>query len=530
MSTFPEAKPVKKRRFLRIWLPLLIVGIAIATVLGIWVWPSEAFERPYRSFASLMAIQATILLLALWLIIFSGLRWFVRVGVLLLAGAACFVAYRNVQFDGDVVPFFTLKTRSAHDALLESHRQSQAHADKLSPIEAGKERPTDFPAYRGRHRDGIVTGPAIVRGSAARPPQVWRQPIGGGYASFAVAGNAAVTIEQRRGNEAIVCYDPDTGRERWVHSYPAFFQEKLGGDGPRATPTIDGGDVFSLGATGVLCCLDLRTGDVKWSTNILEGNTNLPWGMSGSPLVYDQFVVVNPSAQQSSSGAGAVSAFDRSTGKVRWKTAITKAGYSSPMLADLAGKRQILLLDGEQIGGYDNADGHSLWQYPWKTNIDINAAQPLVLEGDKVFVSSGYDKGCALLKVSESGGKWSVAAEWGNPPSLALRCKFSSPVARNGFIYGLDEGTLVCLDAKTGKRKWKGSRHGHGQLLLVDDLLVILSETGKLALVEATPEAERKLGSFQAIEGKTWNNFAIADGKAYIRNADEMACYDLTKK
>src|SRR5262249_22127678 len=157
----------------------------------------------------------------------------------------------------------------------------------------------------------------------------------------------------------VVCYDPDTGRERWVHSYPAFFQEKLGGDGPRATPTIDGGDVFSLGATGVLCCLDLRTGDVKWSTNILEGNANLAWGMSGSPLVYDQFVVVNPSAQQSSSGAGAVSAFDRSTGKVRWKTATTKAGYSSPMLADLAGKRQILLLDGEEIGGYDSADGHS---------------------------------------------------------------------------------------------------------------------------------------------------------------------------
>jgi outer membrane protein assembly factor BamB len=530
MSVPQEEKPRKKRTFRRVWLPWLIFSSSILLLTAIWLWPSEAFERPHRCVGTLVVISITAVLLAVWLIFWSGLRRALRTGIALLGGLAGYIAYANVQFDGDMVPFFTLRTRWAHDALLESHRQKQAQAGRSTPVEVAGERPTDFPAYRGRNRDGVVIGPPLARKWQPSPPLLWRQPIGGGYSSFAVAGNALITIEQRRDHEAVTCYDATTGREHWVHSYPAFFSEKMGGDGPRATPTIDGGDVFSLGATGILCCLDLRTGKLKWSTDILEGNGNLPWGMSGSPLVYDEVVVVNPGVQQSAASGGAVVAYDRTTGKRRWRGGSTKAGYSSPMLATLAGKRQIVLLEGRQVGGYDATDGQPLWQYPWKTFSDINAAQPLALEGDKVFISSGYEKGCALLKLSQSGGKWSVQPLWGDHPSRALRCKFSSPVAYQGFIYGLDEGILACVDARTGKRKWKGGRYGNGQVLLAGDLLVILSESGKLVLVEATPEAERQLGSIQAIEGKTWNNFAIADGRAYVRNADEMACYDLTRK
>src|SRR5262249_39661539 len=161
--------------------------------------------------------------------------------------------------------------------------------------------------------------------------------------------------------------------------------------------------------------------------------------------------------------------------------------------------------EGKQLGGYDATDGHLLWQYPWQTYADINAAQPLVLDRDRVFVSSGYDKGCAMLEISQSAGKWTAKAAWGDPPIRVLRCKFSNPVVCKGFIYGLNEGTLVCVDANAGKRKWQGGRYGHGQLLLAGDLLVILSESGKLTLVEASPESEKDLGSFEAIEGKTWN-------------------------
>jgi outer membrane protein assembly factor BamB len=530
MSVPEETKPVKKRTFLRVWLPILIVAGAVAATAGIWLWPSAAFERSSRGPATINTVAISVALLTIWLVFLSGLRWWTRGVLLVLEGGILFLAYLNVQFDGDMVPSFPVLARWSRAARLESHRRNQGNSGDLKPIEV-TDLPTDFPEYRGRKRDGVVrTGPSLARDWKNSPAALWRQPVGVGYASFAVVGNVAVTIEQRRDHEAVVCYDTAKGREHWVYSYPAFFSEKLGGDGPRATPTIADGDVFSLGATGTLSCLELKTGRLKWACDILEGNKNLQWGMSGSPLVYNQVVVVNPGVQESASVGGSVVAYDRGTGKLLWKGGTSKAGYTSPMLATLAGKQQIVLLEGKQLGGYDANDGHPLWQYPWETFSDINAAQPLVLEGYSIFVSSGYDKGCAMVKISESGGTWSAKALWGDPPSRVLRCKFSSPVAHKGCIYGLNEGTLVSIDANTGKRKWQGGRYGHGQLLLDGDLLVILSESGKLALVEASPGSEKVLGDFQAIEGKTWNNFAIADGKIYLRNAEEMACYDLAKR
>ncbi len=353
---------------------------------------------------------------------------------------------------------------------------------------------------------------------------LWRQPVGGGYAAFAVAGNAAVTIEQRRDREAIVCYDATTGRERWLHDYSAHFTESLGGDGPRATPTIADGAVFSLGASGQLACLDLATGKMRWDVNILEDDDNVPWGMSGSPLVYDQLVVVNPGTQRSTAAGRAVVAYDRATGRQVWRAGSTKAGYSSPMLADLAGVRQLLLLDGEILAGYDPQTGGELWRFPWETYQDINVAQPVALDGDRIFISSGYDKGCAMLRLTESAGKWKVETLWQN---RNMRCKFTSPVAYQGFLYGLDEGILSCIDQETGKRRWRDGRYGHGQMLVADDLLLILSESGKLVLVEATPEGHHELGSIGTLDGKTWNNPALADGKAFVRNSEEMACYEL---
>jgi outer membrane protein assembly factor BamB len=531
MSVSPDVKPAKKRTFLRIWLPCLILGITAAVITGAWALPDETLERSRKGSASIMTVMVAVPLIAGWLIFLSGWRWRTRGAVLLAGILVGGFAFANVEFDGDMVPSFPFWKRWVQQARLEAHRkeQSRAAALKLSDIVSGLA--TNFPEYRGRKRDGVIVGgPSLARDWSTPPPKLWRQPIGGGYASFAVAGNAIVTIEQRRDGEAVVCYDSATGREHWVHTYPAFFQEKLGGNGPRATPTIDADAVFSLGATGVLCYLDLLTGDPKWSTNILEGNANLQWGMSGSPLVYDQIVVVSPGMQQSSPSGGAVVAYDRNTGQLRWRGGDTKAGYSSPMLATLAGKRQIVLLEGKQLGGYDADNGHPLWQYPWEAFSDINCAQPLVLDGDRIFLSSGYDKGCAMLKVSESDGHWSAKALWGDPPAPVMRCKFSSPVALNEFIYGLDDGILACVDANTGKRKWKGGRYGHGQLVVAGNLLVILSDKGKLVLVEAMPESYRELGSFQAIEGKTWNNFAISNGRVFVRNAEEMACYDLTKK
>jgi outer membrane protein assembly factor BamB len=301
----------------------------------------------------------------------------------------------------------------------------------------------------------------------------------------------------------------------------------MGGKGPRATPTIADGDVYALGATGMLTCLELATGQVKWSVNILEDNDNVRWGMSGSPLVYDQVVVVNPGVQRPSTQGRALVAYDRTTGKTVWSTGDRKAGYSSPMLAKLGGRRQLVLFDGEGVAGYDPDQGTELWRFRWDTMNGINVAQPLVLDGDRVFITAAYGMGCAMLHVTESNGTWTAKPLWRNKN---LRCKFSSPVVYQGYLFGLDDGgVLACLDEKTGAQKWRQGRYDEGQLLLTGDLLLMLSEGGQLALVEARPDQYHELARTDALKGKkTWNCPALAGGKAYIRNAEEMACYDLT--
>jgi outer membrane protein assembly factor BamB len=358
---------------------------------------------------------------------------------------------------------------------------------------------------------------------------LWREPVGGGYAGIAVAGNLLVTMEQRRDTEAIVAYDAATGRERWTHTYPARFWEGMGGPGPRTTPTITNGRVYALGAQGKLTCLEAATGKVVWSANILDDpeHNNIQWGMSGSPLVDEKAVIVNPGVQgNASASARALVAYDRSTGERLWGAGTTSAAYSSPLLAMLGGVRQILLLDRAGLAGYDAAGGKLLWQYPWETQQGINVAQPVVVEGDRVFISSGYGHGCAMLRIGQEAGEWKATRLWEN---RLMRCKFTSPVAYQGHLYGLDDGVLVCLDQEKGERKWRGDRYGHGQVLLSGDLLLVLAEPWELALVEAKPDAFHEVLKFQALQGdKTWNPPALAGGKAFVRNHLEMAGYDLT--
>jgi outer membrane protein assembly factor BamB len=537
MAVSESAVPRTKRGFFRFWLPRILVVLWLLDLLTIWFWPSETFDKGQRVFSTVAGTLLFYLLMGIWLLLFSGLAWKWRllllVAPVVIIGGGAVGAIRTVHFRGDMAPIFQFRWEPGDDdnaARVEADREQQAKAGSLGPIVISNPLPTDFPEYRGRLRDGIVQGPPLARDWQKQPPRrLWQYPVGGGYAAFAVAGNVAVTIEQRRDKEAVVCYDTASGRERWKHEYAAYFKEPLGGNGPRATPTIAEGDVYSLGATGKLVCLEGTTGRLKWSAETLENNDNIMWGMSGSPLVYDQVVVVNPGAQRASAAGHALIAYNRADGKVVWNTGKTKAAYSSPMLATLAGRKQILIFDAGGLAGCDAAKGEELWRVPWTTYQDINVAQPLVLEGDRVFISSGYEHGCAMVHVKETGGKWSTEVKE-NTSSKGLRCKFSNPVFYQGYIYGLDESRLVCLDAGTLEQKWKtGSRYGHGQLLLAGDLLVILAESGKLALVEATPSGHHELGSVPALEGeKTWNYPALADGKVYVRNAENMACFDLT--
>jgi outer membrane protein assembly factor BamB len=294
----------------------------------------------------------------------------------------------------------------------------------------------------------------------------------------------------------------------------------MGGDGPRATPTWHDGRIYALGATGELRCLDAANGQQLWRVNILEDNgaENLQWGMAAAPLVVDDKVIVLPGG----TGGKSVAAYDRLSGRAVWKALDDKAAYASPMLVQLTGQRQLLVVSAERVMGVTVEEGRLLWSYPWTTQFDVNAAQPIVVDANHVFYSSGYGSGAMLLRVTREADEWKAERLWKN---VEMKNRFSSSVLRDGFIYGLDEGILVCLEARSGTRKWKSGRYGHGQLLLAGDRLLLLSEQGDLVLLDATPERHAELARVPAIEGKTWNNPALAGGILLVRNAREMAAF-----
>ncbi len=428
-------------------------------------------------------------------------------------------------------PIFTFGTAESHyDALEQSRSEQKVVAPPVSvpAVAAPAPEPApsvgdaadvpppaanlDWPRFRGPHMDGRYEGEIETEWPDDGLPLLYKQPVGGGYASFVVAGGMAFTIEQRRDQEVAAAYDLETGREIWTRGWNADFRETLGGDGPRATPTWDEGMLFVLGAEGHLEVLEGETGEVSWERNILEDADaeNLQWGMSASPLIVEEKVVVLPGSS--------VVAYDKRSGEILWKSPDEQQAYTSPILATLAGRRQIVVVTAGSAMGLDVEDGSLVWEHPWVTNMGINVAQPLLLGENRVLLSAGYGHGAEVVEVSEAGPR----VVWSN---TRMKNKFTSSVLYEGHIYGLDEAILACVDASNGDLKWKGGRYGYGQLVLAAGHLVVLTERGELALVKATPERHEELAIFSAIEGKTWNHPAIADGVLLVRNANEMAAF-----
>jgi outer membrane protein assembly factor BamB len=424
----------------------------------------------------------------------------------------------------------------------EAQRQERAGADGVAPGQVDSAAPTEsaganvppspyWTSFRGPLRDGHYRQRHVrTDWPHAGLKPLWKQPAGGGYASFVAARGRAFTIEQRGPQEVVAAYELATGREVWAHGWSALFHEALGGDGPRATPTWADGIVYALGATGELRALDEMDGRVVWRKNILEDNraANLDWGMAASPLVVDGAIVVLPGGPDGRS----VVAYDRKTGARIWSSLSDKQAYSSPMLVTLDGVRQLLVFTAKRLVGLTPDRGELLWEYPWTTAFDINAGQPIVIGDNRVFLSSGYGAGAAVIEVIEAPkhepapyvAQFSVREVWRNN---RMKNQFTSSVLHEGHIYGLDEAILACLDAATGDLKWKGGRYGYGQVMLAGGHLIVLTEDGDLALVRATPERHEELVRFPVLDGKTWNHPAIADGYLLIRNLAEMAAFDL---
>ena len=394
-----------------------------------------------------------------------------------------------------------------------------AQTNETASAHAGRNYWTDF---RGPNRDGKYEEMAIVTNWPAQGlPAVWKQPIGVGYSSFVVADGRAYTIEQRRRQEVATAYDLETGRELWAQGWNAEYSDETG-DGPRATPTWDSGRIYALGATGELRCLDAKSGAVVWGKNILRENgaSNLPWAMAASPLVVDDKVIVLPGG----SSGNSVVAYNKNTGAPVWKALNDRQGYVSPMLMTLAGRRQVVVVTSSRIVGLAPENGTLLWSTDWDTDMGINVSQPLVVDQNRFFISSGYGKGAALIQIDGKGNTFSARALWEN---INMKNKFNSSVLHQGYVYGLDEGILSCVDVNTGERKWKGGRYGYGQVLLASGHLIVMSDQGELVLVKASPDQHTEVARFSALQGKTWNYPAIASGRLFVRNANEMAAYNI---
>ncbi len=511
----------------RLWFPCGLVLLAIAGIVAVHL--QRELERGFKSWIAASIVLLAALLGLVWLVLLSRLRWRTRlisVAILLAAGGG-FAALLKVDgtVDGRGLPRFVWKWSKPvkrPQAAGQAIPSATASIPAVAPLDL-----IDVPQFFGPNRDGLVRKAKLARDWSSVPPhQLWRQPVGAGWSAFAVVGGRAYTQEQRGENECVTCYDLLTGQLIWTHSNAVHFHQWQGGDGPRATPTVHQGRVLAMGATGILDCLDATTGQRLWSRAVLAENKlpNLIWGVSVSPLVFDETVVVTGGLAKGPT----VLAYRRSDGEPLWRSGTDKASYASPVLATLAGRRLVLSANAGSLTAHDPATGDLLLDYPWSDDKWPKASQPVVLAGDRIFLSSGYGTGCALLEVKAgSDGKLVATQLWKN---LRMKTQFNSVAARDGFLYGLDDGLLACVEIATGERKWKDGRYGSGQSLLVDDLLIIQSEPGAVLLAEAQPDGFRELGRIPALNAKTWNHPTLAGHYLLVRNSEEMACYELPRK
>lgn len=379
----------------------------------------------------------------------------------------------------------------------------------------------EWPGFRGPRRDGVVPGVRIATDWEATPPaELWRRPVGPGWSSFAVGGDVFFTQEQRGDEELVSAYRLSTGEPVWSHAEPVRFWESNGGAGPRGTPTLAGGVVYALGATGILNALDAATGQERWSRDVAaDSGVPVPgWGFASSPLVVDGRVVV--------AASGRLVAYDAVTGEPVWLGPNGRGGYSSPHLVTFAGVQQIVLLSGAGAMSLAPDDGAVLWENAWPGGPMV---QPAMMAGGDLLVTTAGDAGgygTRRLSVTRDAANWSVVQHW---ESNRLKPYFSAFVAHGDHAYGFDGSILACIDLQNGDRVWKGGRYGHGQLMLLpdQDLLVVLTEDGDLALVGASPDGFTEIARRPALDGKTWNHPVLVGGVLLVRNGQEMAAFRL---
>lgn len=399
---------------------------------------------------------------------------------------------------------------------------------------------TEWPQWRGPNRDGVSSEIGILKEWAASGPQVlWKHPLGEGFSGISVSQGRVYTMFSKGNDEFIICLNATDGEEIWRFRSDDNYHEGQGGNGPRATPTIDGDLLFTISAHGKLYALNAENGEKVWSHDLQRkfGSKMPRWGFSTSPLVDGELLLVEVGGK----GEKSIVAFNKNSGDVIWSSHKDKLGYSSPIAITVKGVRQIICFTGTKLVSVSPVDGAIYWQYPWKTGYDVNAATPVFIPPDKVFISSGYDKGAAVIQmrvfvshdddraaveqIRENQGKVRIKEIWKN---RKMKNQFASSVLHENYLYGFDNSILKCIEADTGEEQWKSRGFGKGTAILADGHLIILSDRGKLGLAEATPAGYIEKASAKVLSGLCWTAPTLADGKLYLRNEEEIVCLDMT--
>ena len=381
----------------------------------------------------------------------------------------------------------------------------------------------DWPQFLGPHRSGSVEDSVAVWPDEG-PDILWRRPAGDGFSGIAVAGGRAYTLWTEDRREYLFCLDADDGSELWRLDTGGKYFEPQGGNGPRSTPSVAGDHVYALGATGRLVAVAAATGEVLWSVDLPSafGGGMPRWGFSGSPLVEGDLLLV-----ETAGGEGrAMSALNRFTGEVVWSAHSDPGSYSSPVAVDLAGMRQAVFFMRTGLVAVDPADGRLLWRREWDTPYGVNATTPLVIPPDGLFISSGYEMGAALLRVTRDGEALKAETAW---TTRFMSNQISTSVYAGGHLYGFDDTILKCISAETGAEAWKVRGYGLGTLVRAGKMLVVLSDKGLLALVRADPKAHQELARAKVLEGnRCWTAPTLAGGRLFVRDDREVVCIDLT--
>ena len=570
---------------LRLWPGVAILAIQWLVVLAI-----GTLAPPGRAqfFAKFLTPIGGAVLLCLWWLLASRIRWTARllvVGVFLAAGGLCvlvggagfpmmaalmyalpivtsvwigwlllsiylpwrqryvgllaaivlvwgyFMLLRVDGIDGGMAATLCWRwTPTAEEKFLAESRQSDRKTDVAatgSAVKALVLEPGDWPEFRGPARDGQRTNVEIATDWKEHPPrELWRHRVGPGWSSFAVVGQRLFTQEQRGDDEVVVCYHSDTGEELWAHRDADRFSEVVAGPGPRATPTFHDGNLYALGASGRLNCLDAVGGSVRWSRDVAadSGAKTPQWGFSASPLVAEGIVTVFAGGPNGKSVLG----YKASTGELAWSAGEGALSYCSTQLARIAGVEQILVTTNLGLTAFRPASGEILWDHRWPQDGIARIVQPALVDKSDVLIGTGMGVGTRRVSLKRDGDSWTTQEVW---TSRAIKPYFNDLVVHDGYLYGFDSNVFMCVSLADGRARWRARGYGSGQVLLLADqnLLLILSEQGEVALVQASPDSHQELAKFQALEGKTWNHPVVAHGKLFVRNGEEAACYELVE-